>query len=63
VRLVSVSGTLGSGKTTLVGRLVANLSAAGGRCAAVVNEQGKASYDDLAEVRRGEVPVEYLRGG
>ncbi len=63
MRLVSVSGTRGSGKTTLIGRLVTRLSAAGRRCAVIVNEQGKATYDEIPGVAGGEVPIQYLRGG
>ena len=63
MRLVSVSGTRGSGKTTLIGKLVELLSAAGKRCAVIVNENGKVSYTDLPAVAGGEVPMAYLRGG
>ena len=63
MRLVSVSGTRGSGKTTLIGRLIERLTAAGRRCAVIANESGKASYDDVTPVADGRVPVVYLRGG
>jgi molybdopterin-guanine dinucleotide biosynthesis protein len=63
VRLVSVSGTRGSGKTTLIGQLVDRLTAAGKRCAVIVNESGKAAYQDFASVASGKLPVAYLRGG
>jgi len=63
VRLVSVSGTLGSGKTTLVGRLMAQLTQAGRSCAVIVNENGEVSYRDIAGAIGEDFPVAYLRGG
>lgn len=63
MRLVSVSGTRGSGKTTLIGRMVERLTAAGNRCAVIVNENGKVSYKDFPNVTWSDVPVAYLRGG
>ena len=63
MRLVSISGTRGSGKTTLIGRLVERLADNGKRCAVIVNEKGKVSYDDFPHVAQGDVPVAYLRGG
>jgi molybdopterin-guanine dinucleotide biosynthesis protein len=63
VRLVSVSGTRGSGKTTLIGGLVDRLTAAGKSCAVVVNESGTVAYQDFPLVAAGKLPVSYLRGG
>ena len=63
MRLVSVSGTRGSGKTTLIGRLMAQLMQAGRRCAVIVNENGEVSYKEVAGVIGEDFPVAYLRGG
>ena len=63
MRLVSISGTRGSGKTTLICSLVERLKAAGKRCAVIVNENGKVSYKDHPDVIGDDVPLAYLRGG
>jgi len=44
MRVVSVCGTLGSGKTTLIRKLVALLSAEGRRAGIIVNEEGEEDY-------------------
>jgi len=63
VRLVSISGTRGSGKTTLIGRLMGLLTQAGRSCAVIVNENGEVSYKEVAGIIGVEFPVVYLRGG
>lgn len=62
MRLVCVSGTRGSGKTTLIRKLIDHLWAEDRRSAVVVNEDGETSYDQEF-VERFELPVKYLRGG
>lgn len=62
MKVVTVSGTLGAGKTTLIRRLIEHFAPQGRRCAVIVNEEGEAGYDE-AFVRRHRVPVERLRGG
>ena len=62
MRVVSVSGTRDSGKTTLIRGLVGKLHDAGKRCAVIVNEDGEQGYDDgFMESRH--VLVEHIRGG
>jgi G3E family GTPase len=62
MRVVSVSGVRSSGKTTLIRRLVAHFGAAKKRSAVIVNEEGRAAYDDDF-VRTHGLSVEYIRGG
>ena len=62
MKLVCVSGTRGSGKTTLIRELIKRLWAKDFRSAVVVNEDGEASYDQEF-IERHELPVKYLRGG
>ena len=62
MRIVSISGTLGSGKTTLIKELAQRLCGAGKRLAVIVNEDGKVAYDDAFAVRFN-IPVKHLRGG
>ncbi len=62
MRVVSVSGTRDSGKTTLIRELVATMYKAGKRCAVIVNEDGEQSYDDDF-VKSCNVAVEFIRGG
>ncbi len=62
MRVVSVSGARGSGKTSLIRELTARLRAQGKRAAVIVNEQGEAVYDQ-AFIRTHELQVRALRGG
>jgi G3E family GTPase len=62
MRVVSVSGARGSGKTTLIRQLISHFSAADKRSAVIVNETGKAVYDDEFINAHG-LAVEYIRGG
>lgn len=62
MRVVSVSGARGCGKTTLIRKLVGYFSAAGKRSAIIVNEEGQAVYDDDF-IRAHGLAVEYIRGG
>jgi G3E family GTPase len=62
MRLVSLSGTLDSGKTTAIKGLITILAARGKSCAVIVNEDGQETYDDDF-VKRRQILVEYLRGG
>ncbi len=62
MRVVSISGLRSSGKTTLIRRLVAHFSAANKQSAVIVNEEGRAVYDDDF-VRTHALTVEYIRGG
>jgi G3E family GTPase len=62
MRLVSLSGTLDSGKTTAIKGLITILAARGKSCAVIVNEDGQETYD-ADFVQRRQLLVEYLRGG
>ena len=62
MRIVSVSGTLGSGKTSLIKALVPFLSENGKRAAVIVHEDGTVAYDDSFK-QRFQVAVVHLRGG
>lgn len=62
MRIVSISGTSNSGKTTVIKALITKFSAMGKSCSVIVNEEGKASYDDdFTSSRR--ISVAHLRGG
>lgn len=62
MKLVTVSGTQGSGKTTLIRELIYRLESMGRRFAVIVNEEGEAAYDrDFIDSHH--VWVERLRGG
>ena len=62
MRVVSVSGARDSGKTTLIRKLVGHFGAGDRRMAVIVNESGKASFDDGFARGHG-LTVEYIRGG
>lgn len=62
MRVVSVSGTRGSGKTSIIKELVTILAREGKRSAVIVNEEGEVSYDpEFISSRRS--TVEHIRGG
>jgi G3E family GTPase len=62
MKVVSISGMRGSGKTTLIRDLITRLVSAGRSCALIVNEDGDVSYDADFLKRYG-VAAEFLRGG
>ena len=62
MRVVSISGTRDSGKTTVIKALISNLAARGKRSAVIVNEDGEISYDEDF-IRSQRIAVEHLRGG
>ncbi len=62
MRLVSISGARGSGKTTLIRKLIDHFSATAKRSAVIVNEEGQAVYDEVF-VKTHDLTVEYIRGG
>ncbi len=59
MRVISVIGLLGSGKTRLIRLLLAEAAARGERPGVIVNQSGETSLDDL-EAR---FPVEAIGGG
>lgn len=62
MQVVSISGAQGSGKTTLIRKLVSQFKAAEKRSAVIVNQDGKAVYDDDFNTIH-DLTVEYIRGG
>ena len=62
MKVVTVAGIQGSGKTTFIREMVEQLVAQGKRCAVIENEQGEASYDD-AFIETHHLGIERLRGG
>jgi len=62
MRVVCISGTQDSGKTAVIKRLIAILSAKGKRSAVIVNDHGKEVFDDDF-INRYQIQVENLRGG
>jgi G3E family GTPase len=62
MRVVSVSGARGSGKTSLICELTARLSTKGKSAAVIVNEQGDAVYEQ-AFIQSHELQVRTIRGG
>jgi molybdopterin-guanine dinucleotide biosynthesis protein len=62
MRVVSISGTNDSGKTTVIKELITIFAAQGKRSAVIVNEEGEETYDDDFISSR-QISVEHLRGG
>lgn len=62
MKLVTVSGLLGSGKTSLIKRLVEILHDRDKRSGVIVNEAGEAQYDSDFLGAFG-MTIESLRGG
>jgi G3E family GTPase len=62
MRIVSISGTNDSGKTTVIKKLITILATQGKRSAVIVNEDGEETYDDDFISSR-QISVEHLRGG
>lgn len=62
MKLVAVSGTTDSGKTTLIRELIERFGALHKRCGVIVNEEGATRYDDIF-VQSHAVRVESLKGG
>ena len=62
MRLVSISGTIDSGKTTVIKELITILAVQGKRSAVIVNEDGEETYDD-DYISSRQISVEHLRGG
>lgn len=62
MRIVSLSGTRGSGKTTVIKELISVLATRGKRSAVIVNEDGEILYDEDFTSSR-QIVVEHLRGG
>jgi molybdopterin-guanine dinucleotide biosynthesis protein len=62
MRVVSISGTNDSGKTTVIKELITIFASQGKRSAVIVNEDGEETYDDDFISSR-QISVEHLRGG
>lgn len=62
MRLVSVSGTTDSGKTTVIKGLITILAAQGKSSAVIVNEDGAEIYEKDF-IKSQQISVEHLRGG
>lgn len=62
MKLVAISGTQGSGKSTLIRRLVSEMVQRGKKCGIIVNEDGEEKYDDDLVTSRT-VTVKTLQGG
>jgi G3E family GTPase len=62
MKVVTVSGVQGSGKTTLIRSAAARLHGANKRSAVIVNERGEADFDEDFNTAH-QLTVERLRGG
>mgnify|MGYP001787688806 FL=1 len=62
MRVVSVSGARGSGKTTLIRRLVGHFRSSSKQSAVIVNEEGQAVFDETF-IQAHDLSVKYIRGG
>ena len=62
MRVISISGTLGSGKTTVIKALAKRLCRSGKKVSIINNENGKNHYDD-AFCNAYNIAVKHLRGG
>jgi len=62
MKVVSVSGTQGSGKTTLIRELVARLEASGRQSAVIVNDDGEKVFDQNF-IQTHHLAIGHIRGG
>lgn len=62
MKLLSISGTQGSGKTTLIRELIARMEAKGRQSAVIVNDDGEKDFDQVF-IQAHHLSVEYIRGG
>ena len=62
MKLVTISGLLGSGKTSLIKRLVELMHSRDLNSGVILNESGEAEYDDDF-LGRFDATIEMLRGG
>jgi G3E family GTPase len=62
VKIVTIAGVQGSGKTTLIRTLISLLGAQGKRSAVIVNEEGEEAYTPKFLETHG-VGIFKLRGG
>ena len=62
MRVLSVSGTTGSGKTTLIRELIARIGTKRRKSAVIVNDNGEKGFDQNFVLTHN-LSVEYLRGG
>ncbi|MBM3300114.1 MAG: hypothetical protein FJY85_09185 [Deltaproteobacteria bacterium] len=62
MKVVSVAGTQGSGKTTVIKELATRMSALGFTCSVIENESGEETYDKKFRDQH-RIAVEFLRGG
>jgi molybdopterin-guanine dinucleotide biosynthesis protein len=62
MKVISISGMSGSGKTSLIQELMARLVQSGQTCSVIVNEDGDVPYDtDFLD--QYHIRAEFLRGG
>ena len=62
MKIVTIAGVQGSGKTTLIRTLISRLAAQGRRSAVIVNEEGEETYSSNFLEIYG-VGIFQLRGG
>jgi len=62
MKIVTIAGVQGSGKTTLIRELIALLGAQGSRAAVIVNEEGEEPYAQSFLEAQG-VEIFQIRGG
>lgn len=62
MKVVTVSGIHGSGKTTFIRELIGRFGALGKRSAVIVNEDGEEAYD-AGFVQAHQLALERLQGG
>ena len=62
MKVVSISGTRDSGKTSLIKELIATFATKGKQSAVIVNEEGEEAYDENF-ISKHNISVEHLRGG
>lgn len=62
MKVLSISGTQGSGKTTLIRELITRMSDKGKQSAVIVNDDGEKDFDQ-SFIQSHRLAVEYIRGG
>ncbi len=62
MKVLSIAGTQGSGKTTLIRELIALMGGKGKQSAVIVNDDGEEDFgQDFVQTH--DLSVEYIRGG
>ena len=62
MKVLSILGIQGSGKTTLIRELIVRMGAKGKQSAVIINDDGEKDFDQ-SFIQTHRLMVEYIRGG